>query len=133
MTNNTLLPKNVLSTPSSIVIFVVVLCLVVAGVTEIVFAIREHYIEVQDGAARERENIERSATETSSATKVRVPWAVSYFGSQLHLTRTRATLGNCAATVAAGFAFDPVKGATLPSNAVTPLSTLQRHLRNGNL
>jgi len=80
--NNTLRPKKVLSTPGSVAIFVVALCLVVAGVTETVFAIREHDIEVKDSAARERGNIERNAAEVSSTTNIRVPWAVSYFGSQ---------------------------------------------------
>lgn len=69
-----------LSTPRSVVIFCVVLCLVVVGATGSVFAYRNYELEAQDSAARERGIIERNAAASSNASRVSVPWTVSYFG-----------------------------------------------------
>ena len=69
-----------LSTPRSVAIFGVALCIVVAATTGTVFLWRDHEIETQDSAARERETLEQDSAQSANESRYRVPWTVSYFG-----------------------------------------------------
>lgn len=110
-----------LSTPKSVAIFGVALCLGVAVTTDTVFAFRDNQMEVQDRKVRERGELELDGEGRPNATRVELPLMASRFGAEQSTTTQAPNPGDrVLSDLIFSSQFSPV--GPMPTKEVTNLS-----------